>query len=330
VRAEHNTARELGGQLLALADIQQDSALLLQAHLALGYSLYPLGEFRAASAHLKEARDIYDSRRHHALAFTYGSFDPGVAGLCYEAMSSWVVGYPDMALKKIQQAQTLANDLSHAFSVAAASNFSAMLHHYRREEDAVGEHANVVISLCTEQGFPFYLAWGTIFRGWALYKQGDLLEGARQLREGLAAWRATGAELWWSHFLALSAELNGQEGQPEEGLSSLNEALVFIERTGERHYAAELYRLKGELLLQLPGHTLAEVIECFQQAIEIAHSQQAKSWELRAAVSLARLWQQQGKQVEARTLLSEIYNWFTEGFDTKDMQDAKALLQELA
>jgi len=284
VRAEHNTARELGGQLLALADIQQDSALLLQAHLALGYSLYPLGEFRAASAHLKEARDIYDSRRHHALAFTYGSFDPGVAGLCYEAMSSWVVGYPDMA----------------------------------------------VISLCTEQGFPFYLAWGTIFRGWALYKQGDLLEGARQLREGLAAWRATGAELWWSHFLALSAELNGQEGQPEEGLSSLNEALVFIERTGERHYAAELYRLKGELLLQLPGHTLAEVIECFQQAIEIAHSQQAKSWELRAAVSLARLWQQQGKQVEARTLLSEIYNWFTEGFDTKDMQDAKALLQELA
>jgi predicted ATPase len=167
-------------------------------------------------------------------------------------------------------------------------------------------------------------------RGWAVAHQGQVKEGIEQLTQGWTAWHATGAELHRSYFLTLFAEAHGTLGQPETGLTILTEALVHIEHTGERYYEAEIHRLKGELLLQQNSYNQADAETCFTQAISIAQNQSAKSWELRAAASLAKLWQQQGKRQEAYDLLASVYNWFTEGFDTADLQDAKALLDALS
>jgi predicted ATPase len=186
------------------------------------------------------------------------------------------------------------------------------------------------MTLSTEQGFALWLAWGTAMRGWALAEQGQVAEGMAQIRQCLDTSRATGAELGRSHYLALLAEAHGKVGQAEEGLSALSEALTWVDQSGERFYEAELYRLKGELVLQSGVWSReSEAEKCFQKAIEIAQKQQAKSLELRAATSLARLWQSQRKRDEARELLEPVYSWFTEGFDTTDLIDAKTLLDEL-
>jgi predicted ATPase len=193
-----------------------------------------------------------------------------------------------------------------------------------------------LVALCSEQGFALPLAWGSMERGWALAEQGRGEEGIAQIRQGLVAQQATGAEGLRAHFLGLLAETYGKMGQAEEGLSALSEALTLVNKTGERYYEAELYRLKGELTLaqssvqSLGSSVQKEAEACFCKAVEIARRQQAKSLELRAVMSLAKLWQRQGKPKEAHEMLAEIYNWFTEGFDTKDLQDAKALLDELS
>ena len=228
------------------------------------------------------------------------------------------------------EAVTLAHEVSHPFSLAFALNFTARLHQLRREQPAVQAGAEAAIALSTEQGFPFFLAMGTILRGWAVAEQGQGAAGISQLRKGLATYQATGAEIWRPYFLALLAEVQGKAGQTEAGLRGVNEALAMVERTEERFYEAELHRLKGELVLQSGVRSPeSEAERCFQQALDIAQKQQAKSWELRAATSLARLWQKQGQTTEARELLAPVYNWFTEGFDTKDLQEAKALIEEL-
>ena len=256
----------------------------------------------------------------------------------------WQLGYPEQALKRSHEALSLAQELSHPFSLALALNFAAMLHQSRREGQVVQERAEATIALCSEQGFPLFLAMGTMLQGWTLAEQGQVEEGIAQIREGLAAYQATGAEMWRPYFLALLAEMQGKVEQAEEGLRVVEEALAIVERTEERVYEAELHRLKGELLLaqeskkQKPVLSLVEgakgkneeVEECFHQAIKVARKQSAKSLELRAATSLSRLWQQQGKGEEARDLLAPVYNWFTEGFDTADLKDVKALLHELS
>jgi len=224
----------------------------------------------------------------------------------------------------------LAQRLSHPFSLAFALDSAAIFYQFRREAQTAQERAEAAITLCTAQGFPYWLAIGSVIQGWALTAQGQTKEGIAQLRQGLAAWRATGAELRQSFFLALLIEAYGDVRQAEEGLSILTEALEVANKTEERWYEAELYRLKGELVLQARGQSPESDAEaCFQQAIAIARQQSAKSLELRAATSLARLWQQQGKKAEAHDLLAPVYHWFTEGFDTKDLQEAKALLDAL-
>jgi predicted ATPase len=186
------------------------------------------------------------------------------------------------------------------------------------------------ITLATEQGFPLWTARGAVLRGWALVQQGQTEEGIAQLHQGLTAFRAIGGGLARSYFLSLLAEAHGIMRQPEAGLTVLVEALTCAETTGVRWYESELYRLKGELLLQQASDNQAEAETCFQQAMAIAQNQQAKPFELRTATSLARLWQQQGKRQEAYDLLAPVYHWFTEGFDTTDLKEAKALLDELA
>ena len=310
----------------------------------MGNVLFHLGEFAPGRTHLEQGSALYDSEQHHALAFSYGSFDPGVACLCNTTWALWLLGSPEQALKSSHEAVRLAQELSHPFSLAYALDSAALLHQARREGQAVQERAEAAIALSTEQGFPYWLALGTIMQGWALAEQGQVEEGIAQIREGLAAHRATGAEAWRPYYLALLAEMHRKVGQAEEGLRVVAEGLAFVERTEERHYEAELYRLKGELTLQeskveshkpvlsrVEGAQVEEEAEaCFHKAIAIAQKQQAKSWELRAATSLARLWQQQGKTAEAHDLLVPVYDWFTEGFDTADLQDAKALLTELS
>ena len=192
------------------------------------------------------------------------------------------------------------------------------------------EHAEAAISLATEQGFPYWMAYSSMLRGWVLAHQGQAQEGIEQINQGLIAYRATGAEQLRSYMLALLAEAHSAIGQPEAGLTVLMEALTLVDTTGQRWYASEIYRLKGVLLLQQNSDNHTEATSCFQQAMSIAQSQQAKSWELRATTSLARLWQQQGKRQEAYALLAPVYNWFTEGFDTADLKDAKVLLDALS
>jgi predicted ATPase len=297
-------------------------------------ALFFLGEFALTRAHLEQGTALYDSQQHGSRAFFYGGHDPGVCCQDFWALTLYSLGYPDQALKKVDEGLTLAQELSHPLSLAVALYYAARLHQTRRERQEAQARAETLITLSREQGFALALAWGIIYRGWALAEQGQVEEGIAQIRQGLTAYRATGAEVGRPHFLALLAEACGKGGQIEEGLSALTEALGIVHRNGEREYEAELYRLKGELTLQSSVHGLEsrvkEVEECFQKAIEIARHQKAKSLELRAVMSLSHLWQQQGKTAEAHQMLSEVYSWFTEGFDTKDLQEAQALLGELS
>jgi predicted ATPase len=245
-------------------------------------------------------------------------------------MPLWVLGYTDQALQRSHDALTLAHELSQPSALAFALTQAGSFHQYRREAQAAQERAAAVIALAREHGFTQWLVGGMIQRGWALAEQGQSAEGMAQMHQGLAAWRATGAKQPRLDGLALLAEAYGRAGQAAEGLSGLVEALGVVNQTGERLWEAELYRLKGELPLAVSSDHHAEAEACFQQALDIARRQQAKSWELRAAMSLARLWQRQGQRAEARQLLAEVYGWLTEGFDTADLQEAKALLEELS
>jgi predicted ATPase len=329
VRAQLQTARELGEQLLSLAQRTQEVALILEAHRALGTSLFYLGELALARTHLERALALYNPHEHHSLAFRSGQ-DPGVVCRGFAAWALGMLGYPDQALQRSRETITLPQELSHPFSQAYALDFAARIHQFRREGQLTREQAQALIALSREQGFTQRLATGTIMWGWALTAQGQGEEGIAQMRQGLAAFRATGAELAQPYYLALLGEAYGELGQAGEGLKVLAKALATVHQTGEQFCEAELHRLKGNLLLACSAehHTAAEA--CFQQALDVARRQQAKSWELRAAMSLCRLWQHQGKRTEARQLLAPIYGWFTEGFDTADLQEAKVLLEELS
>jgi predicted ATPase len=328
VRGDLRTARELAEQLLTLAQRQHDPALLLQGHRALGDTLCWLGEFVQAHAHLEQGMALYNLQQHRDHALLYGQ-DPGMGCRAYAALVLWVLGYPDQALQRIQEALALAQKLTHPFSLAFALTFAAWHHGLRREWPAAQEQAETLMVLAREQEFAQWLAVGLMQWGWTLASQGQSEAGITQIRQGLAAYQATGAEFGRPFYLARLAEAYGTWGQPAEGLRVLAEAVTVAHNIEERWFEAERHRLKGELLLGLSVDHQAEAEACFQQALTVARQQQARSWELRAAISLGRLWQRQGKHVEAHKLLAEIYDWFTEGFDTADLQEAKALLAEL-
>jgi predicted ATPase len=252
-----------------------------------------------------------------------------VACQCFAAHDLWFLGYPDRALVTIQNAVALARQLAHPFMLVHALDFAAWLYLYRREVQQTREQAQADVVLAAEHKIAFFLAHGTVFLGWALVEEGQTTEGIAQMRRGLAAYRATGAQCERPYLLGLLAEAYAKVGQPGEGLLVLSEALSEINE-GWRYGEAELYRLKGELLLGLSADKHAEAETCFHRALEIARRQQARSFELRAAMSLGRLWQRQGKRAAAYELLTAIYGWFSEGFETADLCEAKALLKALA
>jgi len=295
------------------------------------------GEWAPAQEHFERALALYDPQRPRP---PWAWVDDKVPSLSYTALALWMLGYLDQALKRSQEALTLARELSHPFTLAFALQWAAVLRYCCREVQATQEQAEALIALSIEQGFPSWQAWGTILQGWALVEQGWEKEGIVQIRQGVASQRAAGLELRRPYFLALLAEAHGKVGQAKEGLTMLGEALAAVDRTGERFYEAELYRLKGQLTLQqfkVQGQKFkvtnpqaeAEAEACFLKAMKVARRQQAKSLELRAVMNLSRLWQSQDQKDEARQMLAEIYNWFAEGFDTADLQEAKALLEEL-
>jgi predicted ATPase len=347
-RAELQTSYEVGKQLLTLAQSLRDPQFLLVARQALGTTSYFLGEFVQARAHLEEGVTLCDAGRPRSQAVLYGQ-DPGVICLATLARTLWALGYPDEALEKLQESLALARQLSHPFSLSFALYFAAVVYQYRREWRATQECAEALMALSTEHGFTQRAAQARILLGWTLVEQGRGAEGIAQLRESVAAYGATGADLGRSSYLALLAEAYGKGGHAEEGLTTLAEALTLVNKHRIGFNEAEIHRLKGELLLRHSAPTggsgveaggplalaeteplvLAEVEACFRRALDVARRQQAKSLELRAAVSLSRLWQRQAKSAQARNLLTEIYGWFTQGFDTADLQEANALLEAL-
>ena len=287
--------------------------------------MFFLGELTAAHAHLEQVTALLAPWQDR-----FPTFRSGESTLAYTAWTLWMLGYPDQALTRSHEMLTYARESLHAFNLARALHSVAVLHRLRREGAATQEWAEASLALVTEQGFGHQVGFTTFERGQALAAQGQGEAGIAQMHQGLAAIRAMGLTHALSVWSAPLAEAYGRIGQAEEGLRLLPEALAHMDHTGVRVYEAEVYRLKGELLLEQSSSNQTEVETCFHQAMTIAQKQSAKSWELRTATSLARLWQQQGKRQEAHDLLAPVYEWFTEGFDTADLKDAKALLDELA
>ena len=244
-------------------------------------------------------------------------------------MTLWLLGYPEQALARLHEALTLAHALSHPYSLAYARCSAAAVSQFRRDAPAVHEHAEAAVTLSTEQGFPGWAALGTSLCGWALAMQGQSEAGRTQVRQGITALQATGQVLLVPYLCTLLADVAAHLGHTADGLQALAEAHTLVEQHDERWWEAEIYRLRGVLLLRQPGTPQAEAETWLQRALDVARHQEAKSLELRAAMSLSRLWQQQGKRDEARALLTPIYGWFTEGFDTADLQEAQVVLATL-
>jgi predicted ATPase len=328
-RGQVQEAHQLAEQLLRLAEAQADPAPRLLAHFMLGQVVFYRGEPAMSQTHHAQALALYTSQEVQAPAVRYG-LDLGVGSHSWLAWALWQLGAPTQALRHSQAARTLAQEGSHSVSLVFALLWAAFVHLCRREVSAVHELAMAAITLATEQGFMQRLAHATVLHGWALARQGQGEVGRAAIRQGLTASRATGSMLLQPYGLGLLAETYEAGGHPDEGLAVLAEAQAVMAVTGVQWYAAELSRLQGALLLRQAVPDVPQAEACFQQALAVARRQQAKSWELRAATSLARLWQQQGKHQEAHDLLGPVYHWFTEGFDTADLQEAKALLAELA
>jgi predicted ATPase len=312
---------------MRLAQHVADPVSLCEAHEALGMTLFFLGDFVAARMHLEQGSARIDSAARD-LVLRHGEV-PGVRCLAYMANTLWCLGYPTQAVQRGQEALSLAQGLAHPYSLVLAQHWMATLYYHRREVSAVQTLADTLLTLAAAQGFPQHVAYGTYWWGWVRAMQGEGESGLALLRQGLAAVVATGNELSRPRCLLLLAEATGHVGQVGEGLHVLADALAAIEASGQGDLMARTYLLQGELLLRQASPDVAQAEACFQQALAIARRQQAKSWELRAAISLSRLWQCQGKRNAARELLAPVYGWFTEGFDTADLQEAKALLEEL-
>ena len=327
VRGKYRKGLKLAEEFLALTERWQDPAIVV-AHRMVGNALLFMGELTEARYHYERIVAIYTPAQHRVLTRLYAA-EPGMNGHMLLAVTLWLLGYPDVALRHSQEALRLGREVSHANSQGYALYCAGMLHQFRGESQPVHELAESLIALATEQGLAMWLGAGMTRRGWMMVQQGRSSEGIEEMRRGIDAAQSVRAQLYRPFNLCLLAEAWGKAGRPAEGLAVLADVQALIEESEERYWEAELHRLRGELLL-MQGAPLSEVEQCFHRAIEIARRQQAKSLELRAAMSLSRLWRQQGKRAEARDMLAEIYGWFTEGFDTADLREAKALLDELS
>ncbi len=352
-RGDISVGSEIANQILHLVEQGHENGSSLGGHLTVGFSHIYAGHFAAAQEQLDRVLALYDTESHRASLHALVSLDmvdPRVVCGAYTAQLLWFRGYADQARSQMEAACTLALELAQPYLVATALNLRTLLAATVEPVEVVARYAAEHIEYARQQGFPHWATLGMVMQGWALARQGQTARGVEQITQGLAAWRDTGMHLGQTCILSLLADAYGRNSQEEEGVLILEKALALAEDTGEYFNQAELYRLKGELLLQrasqkskvkgqkskiktspqplTPSPQEAEV--CFLKAIEIAQQQQAKSLELRATVSLARLWHQEGKSLAARQVLAPLYAWFTEGFATDDLCAAKSLLDTLA
>jgi tetratricopeptide (TPR) repeat protein len=323
---ELDLALRLDEDLLRLSRQRNDSAGLVLSHTSSGNNLWFVGRFASSRWHLEEAIALYDPISHRSLVQQAG-IHLHVNSQAILGIVLFCLGYPAQALARSHAAIAEARRLAHPPSLASSLVLGAMPLWLAGDDAALDERADQLVAVATEQGFPFWGAAGTIYRGWVKAKNGDVVEGISLLRSGGAAYRATGAEIAVPFFIALFARACEIAGQIEESLTLLDDALQIVERTGERWFAAELNRHKGQLLLRQGRSDAAE--ELYRKALSIAQEREAKLWELRAAMSLGRLRRDQGRRAEAYDLLAPIYGWFSEGFDTPDLKEARALLDEL-
>jgi class 3 adenylate cyclase/predicted ATPase len=324
---ESELAQRLAEDLLRLSRQRGDTAGLVLGHRVSGQGLLFVGRFGSARSHLEEVLALYDPISHRSLVNQTGSH-PRVGSRGHLGIALFCLGFPDQASAQSRAGIAEALTLAHPPSLAASLAMGARLLSLGGDNAALDERAGQLIAAATEQGFPMYQALGTIYRGWAKARTGNIAEGLSLLRSGLSAYRATGAVYTMPYYIDLLAKACELAGQVEEASTLLDSALQLAEKIGERWVAAELYRHKGQLLLRQGYFDAAE--ELYRKALCIAREQEAKLWELRAAVSLAQLLHGQGRHSEARGLLAPIYGWFTEGFDTQDLKGAKALLKELS
>jgi DNA-binding SARP family transcriptional activator/tetratricopeptide (TPR) repeat protein len=322
-RGEHRAARKIAEEHVALAERVGDPASLAPAHYSLGWNMLFRGKFALSRVHLERAIAAVEPPQQHAQAYLYG-YAPGVAARSTLSWVLWFLGYPEQAMQRAREALALAHELAHPFSLALAQSLVSLLYMLCRDVQAARELSEACIRFSTEQGFYYWLALGTFSHGWALVQQGQVQEGLTQMYESVADVHAVGAGGALGFVSTMLAEGYGKAGMPERGLACLTRAVETVQRNEEHWHEAEIYRLRGEWWWMQGDEGRAEA--SFERAIEVACQQNAKSLELRAVTSLCRLWQKRGKQEAARRRLVEIYGWFTEGFDTRDLQDAQALL----
>jgi predicted ATPase len=329
VRGELRRAHDLAERLVMFADEQGPPLRRALGRRARGTALFFLGRFADAASALDEGIGIDDAVSAwkdpaHLLLYTERA---GVVCRLYSAWSLWYLGFPDRALERVKTGLALGQRLAHVHSLAFALSFGAILHNLRREFDAGRRRAEAAIDVASEHHLQLALCFGTMSRGFALVGLGHQREGIAQLQTGLAAWSATRARWFDTQWLGFLAKAHLRAGQFDDALAALDRAAETAAATGECHYQAELHRLRGAVLAATGEN--AEAASWLQRAIDTARSQQAKSLELRAATSLARLWADQGQRTQAYDLLAPVYDCFTEGFDTPDLRDAKRLLEEL-
>ena len=358
VRGNLLSARELGEQCLVIAKHQENQAFEVEAHRALGATLYHLSEFKSALAHLEAGLALYHPQQHPVSIFLHYVAEPGMTLLSYSAPLLWCIGYPTQAVQRLRKAARIAEDRNHPFSEAVSLHFTTLLYQYRGEVETVDHYATQLLNLCQEHGFSVWASAAKVMKGWAMSEQNQPLQGIAMIRKGIDAWETTRAEVLMPLFLALLAQAYQRAGQHRLALQTLDSAIDIVTRTGERTYAPELYRRKGELYLHLdieientdledkavPTNAndsekgvgfyrvqpnLQQAENYFHKALTIASGQRAKSWELRAAISLSELWMNQNRGEAAYNLLKSIYTWFSEGFDTPDLAKAKRLLNQL-
>jgi len=321
-------ALERATNFLSVAQSQPSSGPLLIGHRILALSLMLSGDYHAALAHVETAVSLYRPDEHRDSALHYGQ-DIGVTAFVQLSWALWHCGHPDQSARAADRALALSRQLGHAHTLAHAFWFAGMAAVFARDVAAARAYGNNCVALASEHGFAFWAAYGQILQGWADAQQGETTTGIARIRDGLAAAEATGARSGTPYHLALLAEALALAGKIEEGLAALDEALAKVAVSGAKGWDAEIHRLRGELTGRLPDPDPAKVEDSFRTAVAIAREQGTRGYELRAGTSLARLWAEQGRRGEARDLLAPVYAWFTEGFDTADLKEAKALLDEL-
>jgi DNA-binding winged helix-turn-helix (wHTH) protein/tetratricopeptide (TPR) repeat protein len=333
LRGELQKALELAQDLLKLARRTDNRNFFVNAHMMVGVAHSYLGQFEAAHNHSKRAVPYYDFNFHRSTVSLFG-WDPVVIAYCYDAQALWILGFPERAQQAAQNALALAKKLASPFNEAVLCALYATYCAYCRDAVKGLEMAEATLEISLDRGFFHWIALGNIHKGWSLCRLGDVNQGLPLLLKGLQQWKSMGAEMSMPLFLTHLAEIYLAGGKSAKALLAVEEGLAIAVRNNERQYDAELYRLKGELLLKRsknkPADYFVKAERCFKHAIGIARTQKARSLELRSAMQLARLWQATGKRTEAYQMLRKTYGWFTEGFDTPDLKTAKELLDHLS